>query len=444
MAPAVSGAWPLLIIALPFVSAAALSVIGSWRFGVRINLGSACLLFVLAAALPWRPHSASTLLHAGAAEMHLVLLVGFIAMTTAWFSWREVPASLVARSIDRRRARLYHAACQALIGGIMLALLADSPVLTWFGLGVATGAAAAVTGAVHGSAAAVATSRLLQLCGVGLMLALFGTLLLYLASVPHAAALRWSTLAALSGHAAGLASIILLLGYGAAASVVPLHAWLPDAATEGVAPGAILVSVLMVNAPLLVFMRLRSTVPDLTDGLLIAFGLASLLLGGALLLTKPDLRRTVAFAGMALIGIVVFGIGVGGSAALPAAWVISTLLALGRASALQCDGLPAGRFAAWTSSACVLLLALLPLLGLLLLAGPTADRSAWLLLPLGAGALATSWALLAQVPIATRPGDSKALSALAPIWLQLVLAVVLALLMPGAVTDWFHAMATAR
>jgi hypothetical protein len=58
--------------------------------------------------------------------------------------------------------------------------------------------------------------------------------------------------------------------------------------------------------------------------------------------------------------------------------------------------------------------------------------------------LATSWALLAQVPIATRPGDSKALSALAPIWLQLVLAVVLALLMPGAVTDWFHAMATAR
>jgi hydrogenase-4 component F len=339
---------------------------------------------------------------------------------------------------------LYHAACQALIGGIMLALLADSPVLTWFGLGVATGAAAAVTGAVHGSAAAVATSRLLQLCGVGLMLALFGTLLLYLASVPHAAALLWSTLAALSGHAAGLASIILLLGYGAAASVVPLHAWLPDAATEGVAPGAILVSVLMVNAPLLVFMRLRSTVPDLTDGLLIAFGLASLLLGGALLLTKPDLRRTVAFAGMALIGIVVFGIGVGGSAALPAAWVISTLLALGRASALQCDGLPAGRFAAWTSSACVLLLALLPLLGLLLLAGPTADRSAWLLLPLGAGALATSWALLAQVPIATRPGDSKALSALAPIWLQLVLAVVLALLMPGAVTDWFHAMATAR
>ena len=69
MAPAVSGAWPLLIIALPFVSAAALSVIGSWRFGVRVNLGSACLLFVLAAALPWRPHSASTLLHAGAAEM---------------------------------------------------------------------------------------------------------------------------------------------------------------------------------------------------------------------------------------------------------------------------------------------------------------------------------------------------------------------------------------
>src|ERR1700733_805082 len=112
---------PVVVIALPFASAAVLALVGSWRIGIWINAGSATLLLLLAALLPWHLHAPVPLLHIGAPETQLVLLTSLVAMTTSWFSRRDVPASLATRSLDRRRARLYHAACQALVGAILLA-----------------------------------------------------------------------------------------------------------------------------------------------------------------------------------------------------------------------------------------------------------------------------------------------------------------------------------
>ncbi len=105
------------------------------------------------------------------------------------------------------------------------------------------------------------------------MLALFGTLLLYLAAEPNPASLRWSTLSPAGfphNAALELACIFLLLGYGTLAGLVPLHGWLPEAAA-GPAPNAIRVTALLVNAPLLVILRLHSLMPA---DLLLAVGLA--------------------------------------------------------------------------------------------------------------------------------------------------------------------------
>jgi hydrogenase-4 component F len=453
----VKNALPVILIALPFASAAALVVVGSWRIGTWINAGSASLLFLLACLLPWHLRPELSLLHVGETEAHLVLLTGFVAMTTAWFSRSYTQAALVARSFDRRRSRLHHVGCQALIGAILLALLSDTPVLTWLALTIAVAAATVVTGVVRSPAATAAGSRLLVLCGVGLMLALLGTLLLYLAVEPHAATLRWSTLHALPHHAATLrlASFFLVIGYGALAGMAPLHSWLMEASAEAAAPGAILVSTLMVNAPLLILMRLRFAV-DLSP-LLIALGLVTLLLGAGCLVAPANTRRTVASAGMAQIGIIVFGLGVGGPVATFAVSLHMTLLALARAAVLQCHGLPPTHSSARTCMAGVIALALLPLFALFLLAGVTLDQSVWLMLPLAAGVLLTSLSLFVWLPKLTPPtiasrGAPTAPTAMTvgaavgmtPIWLQLALVLLLALAMPNPVADWFTAVAAAR
>jgi hydrogenase-4 component F len=448
MVASVSGTLPLSVVALPFASAVLLALVGSWRIGTWINAGSVSLLFLLTCLLPWHPRIILPLLHVGVAETQLVLLTALVAMTTGWFSLREIPAALAARALDRRRVRLYHVACQGLLGAIVLALLSDNPALTWLALGIAVAAAAAVTGVVHGQAAAAAASRLVLLCSVGLMLALLGTLLLHMAAGPHAA---WGRLQASSHHEATmhLAWIFLVLGYGALAGVVPLHHWLPDAASEGVAPGAIIVGVLMVNAPLLVLMRLRSAVglsAGLPAAMLTTLGVVTLLLCACCLLAPSGTRRSVAFAGMAQVGIMVVAIGAGGPTATFAGSLHMTLLALARAAVLQCHGLRSTRMAAWTGIASVLALALLPLFALFLIAG----AMVWLLLPLGAGVLLTAWVLLVRLPMLVPPvatprgGDLSEVAALAPIWLQLGLVVLLAFAMPGPLVDWFNGVATAR
>ncbi len=443
-------ALPIIIIALPFATAVLLGSIASWRIGIWIHAGSATLLFLLACLLPWQPH-APTLLDVGAPETHLVLLTSFIAMTTSWFSRRDVPASLASRLLDRQSVRPYHAACQALTGAILLALLSDNLILTWLALVIAIAAAAGVIGTIRGQAAAHAATRLLLLCGVGLMLALLGTLLLYVAAEPHAAALRWSTLQSTPHHAAifDLACVFLLIGYAAAAGAVPLHAWLTDAAAEGVASGSILVGAVLVNAPLLIFMRLRAAIGvtvRLPATVLITLGLLTLLLGIGGLFAQTDTRRTVAFAGVAQVGIIMVAIGIGGSAPTFAAWLSITVLALARATALQCQGLPPTQLAAWTRCTSVLALAILPLFMLFLFAGSTV----WLLLPLGVGVLLTSGLLFARMPVLAptvaqpRGSGPAELTALTPIWMQLALILLLAFAMPAPVLDWFNAMATAR
>jgi formate hydrogenlyase subunit 3/multisubunit Na+/H+ antiporter MnhD subunit len=243
------------------------------------------------------------------------------------------------------------------------------------------------------------------LCGVGLMLALLGTLLLNVAP--------------------GAASLCLVLGYGAVAGLAPWHGWVAGAAAEAPAAGGIIVTVLTANVPLLAFMRLSTT---LAPGLLMAFGLVSLLVGAALLFSRADLRRTVAFSGIAQLGMAVYAIGLGGAIAP----LDIALLTLTRTAALQGRGAAPGLWA----------LALLPLFTLFLLAGPTAAYSAWLLAPLGVGALLACSGVFARWPTEQPTGDPPPM--LAPMWLALAVVVLLAFAMPRQVADWFGAMAVVR
>jgi hydrogenase-4 component F len=426
--------FPDVVVGLPFGSAVLLACIGSWRAGVWINAAATTLAFILTCLLPWQFR---TVLPA-----HLALLSAFVAMTTSWFGWRDVRAALAARRLDRRGTRHHHVAFQALLGGVLLAVLSDSPAMTWLGTTIAIAAAAGLTGVVHSPEARDAAGQLLLLCGVGLMLALFGTLLLEMAARPDAALPRWG--------GSRLALICLVLGYGGIAGLVPLHAWLADAVDAVTPQAATLIGALLANLPLLVILRLRSAMTDGQDSpivLLVVVGLATLLLAAFCLAARPALRRGLTFAGTALVGVIVFAFGLGGTAATMGGLLLMTMLTFARASALQCHEGPANGVAAWTRTASVLCLAGLLIFGLFLVAGTTATTAPWLLLPLGVGMLLATGSLLVALPargVARRDGSPDGLLGLAPIWLQLALVVFLAVAMPGPVVGWFRTMAEFR
>ena len=222
------------------------------------------------------------------------------------------------------------------------------------------------------------------------MLALLGTLLL--------------------GMAPELASWFLLLGYAGAAGMVPLQFWMTSAAAEGMPPSAVIVTTLLPNVPMLLFMRL-----SIASGLLITFGLVSLLVGAVALWARLDWRRSVALAGMAQLGIVVFAVGI---AAKPVAWLHLILLGLTRSAVLQSRN---NDMIAW------LTLALLPLYALYILVEPTVAIAAWLLVPLAAGALLVTGALLERCP----SGVAADWATATPVWLQLAIVALLAFALPA-------------
>jgi hydrogenase-4 component F len=338
------GAVPIIVVVLPFASALVLALIASWRIGGWVNAGSASLQFIATGVLMWQADTAAS---------RVALLTTFVAMTTSWLDRRDTAAALAERLLSRRRARLYHVGCQVMIGGLQAATLASEPMRAWLALVFAVAGAAAITAAPRAESAARAASRLIRHCSAGLALALLGTLLLGLAQDAAAA---------------------LLLGYGALAGLVPLHAWLPGAAASARPSGATMLA-LMANVPLLLLTQLPVS-PDL----LITFGLISLLAAGVGLFAGLDAPRTISLAAVAQLGMIVFAIGIG---VRQAAWLHMALLTLARSAALR------------SQDACTwLALTLLPLFGLYLLAAPTVDFSAWLIAPLAVGALMTTLGLI--------------------------------------------------
>ena len=165
--------------------------------------------------------------------------------------------------------------------------------------------------------------------GVGLSMALFGTVLAYYAAhnvpgVRTISGLNWSFLAA---HAAQLdkttmrlAFILALLGYGTKCGLAPMHTWKPDAYSEAPVPAAALLSSATLNCALYGLIRFYiltsgSVGTEFPGTLLIAFGLLSMGIAVPFVLVQKHFMRLLAYCTIDHAGIMVIALGIGGKPA---------------------------------------------------------------------------------------------------------------------------------
>jgi hydrogenase-4 component F len=473
---------PLLTSAL---AALVLACVPSWRAGVWINLAGSAATFAAALLLPAQVGLRAPYLLVDALSVHLAILTAFIGLTTAWFSVTYVRVEIARRRLDRDRLRLYHAMFQVFVGAMLLALLSDNLGVTWVAIEAATIAAVLVVGLPRTAEAVEASWKFFLICGVGIALALFGTIVLYLAALPAlgpgAAAMSWSTLlpaaARCDGTVLNLAFVFLLLGYGTKAGLAPLHAWMPDAHAEGPTPVSAVLAGSILNVALSVLLRLRGLMAAnaavgggaIAPGLpLMALGLISVLMAAFSLWQRRDVKRFFAFSTIEQSGLAAFAFGLGGPVATFAGLLHITLHTLAKASVFQCVGraaqlkggqrfadigglLQTHRMLAVTLAVGVIAVAALPPLGVFasefLIGTETILRAPWLALPLGIGLLAGAWALLARLqmlclgPATPDRGPAPDLLAMLPVWLMLAAVLVLGLAMPAPVADWLKAAA---
>ena len=109
-----------------------------------------------------------------------------------------------------------------------------------------------------------------------------------------------------------LAFVLAVLGYGTKVGLVPVHTWLPDAHSEAPTPVSALLSGALLAISFYAILRyFQVTVltlgPRFPRDILLAFGLASLLLAALYLAAQRDLKRLLAYSSIEHMGILAIG-----------------------------------------------------------------------------------------------------------------------------------------
>ncbi len=257
-------------------------------------------------------------------NVFLVSLTSFVALTTAIYSgpymrfeWRE-------RGLPNHRLRLYHAMYQLFIFGMLLGFTTNNIGLMWIALELATLATVLLVSLYRTPASIAAAWKYFMLAGMGIALALFGTILIFFTSSTifgHSnAALTWTMLYA---HASELqptvmimAFAFLMIGYGTKIGLVPMHTWLPDAHGEGPTPVSAVLSGLLLNLALYDLVRFKmlvdlSTGSDTAGHVMIFFGTLSLLVAALSLHKQHDIKRMFSFSSIEHMGLMTIAFGIG-------------------------------------------------------------------------------------------------------------------------------------
>lgn len=320
------------LVALPLVAALVSGLTARRRVAEAANIAVFSALLGLAAALGLRILEAGPLtawggsLYADALSALVILLLAAAALATSIYAAGYFRRDEQDGAVSAGRIRHYYVLTPLLVSTLVLAPLANNLGVMWVAIEGATLASLFLISFYARPTSLEAAWKYAIIGGVGLSLALFGTILTYYAAtrapgIDPAAGLNWSVLveqaARLDRTTMRLAFILILLGYGAKAGLAPMHTWKPDAYSEAPAPAAALLSVALLNGSVYCLIRFsilatRCLGSEFPSRLLILFGLLSMGVAAPFILVQRSLRRLLAYSTIDQAGILMIALGVGG------------------------------------------------------------------------------------------------------------------------------------
>lgn len=313
------------ILAIPGVSAFLLAALPGYRLTARLNVLATFLTFLAALSLFIERPATAGYLFVDDLNIVFVVLGTFVGFTTSIFSASYIAHEIEIGKLTPTHLRFYHAMYQALMFAMNLGLLANNIGLMWVAIELATLTTVLMVGIYRTHEALEAAWKYFILGSVGIALALFGTILVYMAARPVIGeghdAMVWTALVDkakdFSPELLNVAFIFLMLGYGTKVGLAPLHAWLPDAHAEGPTPISAVLSGLLLNVALYAVLRfkmlLAANPAAIAPGpLMVTLGLVSLIFAGFMLYRRRDIKRMFAYSSIEHMGLITFAFGMGG------------------------------------------------------------------------------------------------------------------------------------
>jgi hydrogenase-4 component F len=316
----------VMILLIPIAAAAILALVPDYRLGARINM-LACLVTLLVALSLFATGAPPPGTYLLIDELNIVFIAlnTFVGFTTSVFSASYIGHELLSGRLTPTYLRFYHAMYQLLLFAMNLALVSNNVGLMWVAVEIATLTTVVMVGLYRTHEAIEAAWKYFILGSVGIALALFGTILFYMAAQPVVGegldAMTWTVLIArvaeFDGPLLNVAFIFILLGYGTKVGLAPLHAWLPDAHSEGPTPISAVLSGLLLNVALYAVLRFKMLMAANSDAiapgpLMVTMGLVSLIFAAFMLYRRRDIKRLFAYSSIEHMGIITFAFGMGG------------------------------------------------------------------------------------------------------------------------------------
>lgn len=352
----------LLLLAIPFLTAAALAVPQIGRVRAWVDLGAVSIALAVALSLPFQHDPAIPLLR------HDRLA--------------EFSAILIALGAVARRSGVTG---QLALGGMLLAAVSGNAVLTAAALAMA--AAAELAPHLRSGWYRV------PLCGAGLGLVLFGSIL---PATPLVSGCALLGLAALAVAVPGLLPLLPLLA---------LHFAGSGFAGSGFAGPA-----------------------------LVAVGLASVLACAAAVAIRPSDKSQLSWIAFGQAGVVAMAFGLRSPDAVFAGLVLAVLLVLSGAARMLVKGEGLAALLASVGLAGLPPFGVFPGLALVILA--TAKQSPWLLVLLLPALATMGWSVVARLPTPRIAAADR----WSPAWIPLAAALLVGFALPGSAAAWLHAL----
>jgi hydrogenase-4 component F len=314
------------VLLIPALSACVLAALPGYRLTSALNvLATLATLLTALSLFVVEPQSGSYLLVDDLNKVFIVLTT-FVAFTTSVFSASYIEHEIEIGRLKPSYVRFYHAMYQVLMFAMNLALIANNIGLMWVAIELATLTTVLMVGIYRTHEALEAAWKYFILGSVGIALALFGTILIYMAAKPVTGegldAMVWTVLvtqaAKFDPALLNVAFVFLLLGYGTKVGLAPLHAWLPDAHAEGPTPISAVLSGLLLNVALYALLRFKMLLAlnpaAIAPGpLMVTMGLISCVFAAFMLYRRRDIKRMFAYSSIEHMGIIVFAFGMGGT-----------------------------------------------------------------------------------------------------------------------------------
>ena len=318
--------WLIVMLALPLAAALATLVMGDRSISGWLSTMAAVGSFAAALVAVFADHvergreALTGSFYLDGLSGVFLIAVAFVYAVVALYS-----VGYLRPGIGHIRLRRWY---WPLLDAFGLALLATPIVanlgVMWVAVELTTVVSALLVTAEGSEESLEAGWKYIVIGSAGLAVGLFGIVLIYAAGVPSLGdhyAPTYTTLAHAAPHLSkslvrtGFA--FALVGFGTKVGLVPMHAWLPDAHSEGPSPVSAMLSGALLAAALYAVLRLgaiteRSVGTTYVHVLLLVVGGLSLLLAAFFALRQTNYKRLLAYSSIEHMGIVSLGIGIGG------------------------------------------------------------------------------------------------------------------------------------